>query len=141
MRTEVDTNVVTQANIRPTPASSTEVRNTQEVSLKDHISLGSDIYGIVETVLETGTLFSTDSAGDVTPFKKVNTQVLTSLFSASDVPKYRYKRDVSEEGAASRDERQFQTKLFGDVEVVVKGNESRKAATVQPNFTSAMALL
>ena len=55
--------------------------------------------------------------------------------------KDRGKRGVSEEEAASRDERQFQTKLFGDVEVVVKGNESRKAATVQPNFTSAMALL
>ena len=45
--------------------------------------------------------------------------------------KDRGKRGVEE--AASRDERQFQTKLFGDVEVVVKGKsakpQSRNSAT------------
>ena len=38
---------------------------------------------------------------------------------------YKDRGKRGEEEAASRDERQFQTKLFGDVEVVVKGNESR----------------
>ena len=56
----------------------------------------------------------------------------------------RYKRDAEEDEAAFRDDRQFQTKLFGDVEVVVKGKfpTAREAATtVQPKFTSATALL
>ena len=35
--------------------------------------------------------------------------------------KDRGKRDAEEDEAAFRDDRQFQTKLFGDVEVVVKG--------------------
>ena len=120
-RTEVETNFVTEAKIRPTPASSLGVKRTQEASLAPgtrFLSLGSDIYGFVETVLQTSTVFQTDSAGDVTPAKHIATQVLTSLFSSSDVPKYRIKRDASED---NRDERQFQTKLVGDVEVVVKG--------------------
>ena len=185
-RTEVETNYATAAKIRPTPASAAasaqQAEETQAVSVSpgktEYLSLGSNIYGLVETVLETSTVFSTDGAGNVTPSQKVATQVYTSLTSLlydfptqrikreeSDSPdeiqfqtdesggrnlqlsreellalkssflaaqgqqqQSRYKRDVE---ADSRDERQFQTKLFGDVEVVVKGKfpARRKTAT------------
>ena len=186
-RTEVETNYATAAKIRPTPASAAasvaRAKETQAVSVSpgktEYLSLGSNIYGLVETVLETSTIFSTDGAGNVTPSQKVATQVYTSLTSLlydfptqrikreeSDSPdegqfqkdesggrnlqlsreellalkssflaaqgqqqQSRYKRDVE---ADSRDERQFQTKLFGDVEVVIKGKFPARRKTATP---------
>ena len=120
-RTEVETNYATAAKIRPTPASAAaasahQAAETQVVSLSpgktEYLSLGSNIYGLVETVLETSTVFSTDGAGNVTPSQKVATQVYTSLTSLLyDFPKQRIKREESD--SDSPDERQFQTDESG----------------------------